>query len=169
MKGIFKALVVSVGANQDVAVQNWWHFFSQPASTAHGTCKLSASQHQAIRSSPKRWISKNLSVALFEYYAFLTQDAFYNVSIFFYFFATKSTARQLSMHYQCAKLCRKAATFRVAMICDNETMVFYMNDVFEVLSKLNVYVHGVRTIPMGFKTKLNTFFAKPWFGRKKGN
>ncbi len=23
---------------------------------------------------------------------------------------------------------------------------------------LNMYVHGVRTIPVGFKTKLNTFF-----------
>ncbi len=24
-------IVVSVVANQDVAVQNWWHFFSQPS------------------------------------------------------------------------------------------------------------------------------------------
>ncbi len=28
---------MSVVANQDVAVQNWWHFFSQPASNVHGT------------------------------------------------------------------------------------------------------------------------------------
>ncbi len=69
------------------------------------------------------------------------------------------------MHYQFAKRCTKAATFRVALICDNKTTVFCMNDVFEVLSKLHVYVYVVRTIPMGFKTKLNTFFAKPWFGR----
>ncbi len=33
-----------------------------------------------------------------------------------------------------------------------------MDDVFELLSKLNVHVHGVRLIPVGFETKLNTFF-----------
>ncbi len=41
-----------VVANQDVAVQNWWHFFSQPASNVHGTCKLSVSHHRTISSSP---------------------------------------------------------------------------------------------------------------------
>ncbi len=41
-----------------------------------------------------------------------------------------------------------------------------MDDVFELLSKLNVYVHGVRLIPVGFKTKLNTFFDIPRFGRE---
>ncbi len=33
-----------------------------------------------------------------------------------------------------------------------------MDDVFEVLRKLNLYVQGVRLIPVGFKTKLNTLF-----------
>ncbi len=33
-----------------------------------------------------------------------------------------------------------------------------MDDVFEVFSKLNVYVQGVRTIHVSFKIKLNTFF-----------
>ncbi len=32
-----------------------------------------------------------------------------------------------------------------------------MDDAFKVLSKLNVYVQGVRTIPVADKTKLNTF------------
>ncbi len=41
-----------------------------------------------------------------------------------------------------------------------------MDDVFELLSKLNVYVQGVRLIPVGFQTKLNTFLTKPWFGRE---
>ncbi len=45
-----------------------------------------------------------------------------------------------------------------------------MDDVFELLSKQNVYVKGVRLIPVGFKTKLNTFFdiAVVW-KRKRGN
>ncbi len=33
-----------------------------------------------------------------------------------------------------------------------------MDDVFELLSRQNVYVQGVRLIPVGFKTKLNTLF-----------
>ncbi len=33
-----------------------------------------------------------------------------------------------------------------------------MDDVFELLGKLNVYVQGVRLMPVGFQTKLNTFF-----------
>ncbi len=165
MKGIFKVLVVSGVANQNVVVQNWW-----PASTVHGTCKLSVSHHQAIRSSPMSWLSKNLSVALLKHYAFLTQDAFYDVSIFIFFFVTKSTVRQLSMHYQFAKLCRKAATFGVALICDNETTVFYTNDVFEVLSKLNVHVQWVRTIRVGLKTRLKIFFGiSVACKRKRGN
>ncbi len=52
----------------------------------------------------------------------------------------------------------KTATDPVALISDNETSVFYMDDVFEVLSKLNVHVQGVRTICVGFKTKLKIFF-----------
>ncbi len=45
-----------------------------------------------------------------------------------------------------------------------------MDDVFELLSKLNVYVQGVRLIPVGFKTKLHTRFdiAVVW-KRKRGN
>ncbi len=44
-----------------------------------------------------------------------------------------------------------------------------MDDVFELLSKLNAYVQGVRLIPVGFKTKLNTLFdiAVGW-KRKRG-
>ncbi len=45
-----------------------------------------------------------------------------------------------------------------------------MDDVFELLSKLNEYVQGVRLIPMGFKTKLNTFFdIAAVRKRKRGN
>ncbi len=45
-----------------------------------------------------------------------------------------------------------------------------MDDVFELISKLNVYVQGVGLIPAGFQTKLNTFFdiAVVW-KRKRGN
>ncbi len=45
-----------------------------------------------------------------------------------------------------------------------------MDDVFELLSKQNVYVLGVRLIPGGFKTKLNTLFDIDvvWM-RKRGN
>ncbi len=45
-----------------------------------------------------------------------------------------------------------------------------MDDAFELLSKQNVYVQGVRLIPVGFQTKLNTFFdiAMVW-KRKQGN
>ncbi len=45
-----------------------------------------------------------------------------------------------------------------------------MDDVFELLSKQNVYVQGVRLIPVGFQTQLNTFFdiAGVW-KRKRGN
>ncbi len=45
-----------------------------------------------------------------------------------------------------------------------------MDDVFELLSNLNVYVQGVRPIPVGFQTKLHTFFdiAVVW-KRKRGN
>ncbi len=45
-----------------------------------------------------------------------------------------------------------------------------LDDVFELLSKLNVYVQGVRLRPVGFQTKLNTFFdiAVVW-KRKRGN
>ncbi len=52
----------------------------------------------------------------------------------------------------------------------NETSVFCMVDVLELLSKLNVYVQGVRLIPVGFKTKLSTFFDKAAARkRKRGN
>ncbi len=45
-----------------------------------------------------------------------------------------------------------------------------MDDVFELLSKLNVYVQGVRLIPVGFQTKLNPFFDKAMvWKRKRGN
>ncbi len=40
----------------------------------------------------------------------------------------------------------------------NETSFFCMDDVFELLSKLNVYVQGARLISVGFQTQLNTFF-----------
>ncbi len=45
-----------------------------------------------------------------------------------------------------------------------------MDDVFELLSKLNMYVQGVRLITVGFKTKLNTFFDIAVVRkRKRGN
>ncbi len=52
----------------------------------------------------------------------------------------------------------------------NETSFFCMDDVFELLSKQNVYVQGVRLMLVGFKTKLNTLFdiAVVW-KRKRGN
>ncbi len=45
-----------------------------------------------------------------------------------------------------------------------------MDDVFELFSKQNVYVQGVRLILEVFKTKLNTLFdlAVVW-KRKRGN
>ncbi len=86
MKLISRTFVVSVVANQDVAVQNWWRFFSQPASNVHGTCKLSGSHHRTISISPMSWLSKNLSVALLQYYAFLKLDTFYVEFMFFFLF-----------------------------------------------------------------------------------
>ncbi len=74
---------MSVVANQDVAVQNWWHFFSQSASNVHGTCKLSVSHHQTINSSPMSLLSKNLSVSLLQYYAFLKLDTFHEGLVFY--------------------------------------------------------------------------------------
>ncbi len=74
--------------------------------------------------------------------------------------------------------CLKNAIGSLCPICDprsfdlcNETSAFCMDDVFELLSKLNVYVQGVRLIPVGFQTTLNTFFfdtAMVW-KRKRGN
>ncbi len=71
-----------------MAVQNWLHFLSQPASTVLGTRKLRFSHHPNIISSFMRLdfqfanaerphtIAKNLGVALLECYAFRTPDAF---------------------------------------------------------------------------------------------
>ncbi len=52
------------------------------------------------------------------------------------------------------KICHSPRSFDLC----NETSVFCMDDVFELLSKLNVYVQRVRLIPVGVQTKLNTFF-----------
>ncbi len=38
-----------------------------------------------------------------------------------------------------------------------KTLLFYIDDVVELLGWLNVYVQGVRIIPVGVKTKMNTF------------
>ncbi len=46
-----------------------------------------------------------------------------------------------------------------ASTCDYETSVFYMDDVFKVLRKLDVYAKGFRTMPVGSKTKLNSGLA----------
>ncbi len=54
----------------------------------------------------------------------------------------------------------KRTTVHVALICATKPRFFCMDDVFELLSKLNVYVQGVRLIPVGLKTKLNTLFDK---------
>ncbi len=88
-----------------------------------------------------------------EYYAFLKRDAFYEVCFFLIF---------------CYDINSKASFYALS-VCKT----VYENaehDVFELLSKLNVYVQGVRLIPVGFQTKLNTFFdiAVVW-KRKRGN
>ncbi len=107
-------------ANHDVAVQNGWHFFRQPSSNVHVTCKLSVSHHQTISSSPMSWLLKNISVALLEYYAFLTLDAFYEeflcCSIFCYKINSEATFYALSV---CETVCEntKPATARLAFIC----------------------------------------------------
>ncbi len=64
------------------------------------------------------------------------------------------------MHYRFAKLRREYKTCHSPRRFDlcNETSVFCMDDVFELLSKLNVYVEGVRLRIVGFQTILNTFF-----------
>ncbi len=48
--------------------------------------------------------------------------------------------------------------------CKHDPQLSYnnMDDVFELLIKQNVYVQGVWLIPVGFQTKLNTFF---WHSR----
>ncbi len=53
------------------------------------------------------------------------------------------------MHDRFAKLYEntKAATIRVASTYDYGTSVVYMCEVFELLSKANVYAQKVRTIP----------------------
>ncbi len=47
----------------------------------------------------------------------------------------------------------------VTSTCDYETAVFYTDDVFKVLRKLDVHAKGLRTVPVGFKTKLNSGLA----------
>ncbi len=152
MKWISRTFVVSVVANQDVAVQIWWHFFSQPASNVHGTCKLSVSHHRTISSSPMNWLSKNLSVALLEYYAFLKLDAFYEEFIFFLIFCYKINSEAGFYAFglrSCVREYKTCHSPRSFDLC-NETSVFCMDDVFELLSKLNLYVQGMRLIPKGF-------------------
>ncbi len=58
-------------------------------------------------------------------------------------------------------------TVRVALVCDNETSIFNIDDVFEAISKLNVYVQEVRTITAVVKTNINTFFDKAVACKKK--
>ncbi len=112
-------------------------FFSQSASNVHGTCKLSVSQHQTISSSPMSWLSKNLSVALLEYYAFLTLDAFNEEFLCFSNFCCKinseATFYALSV---CETVCENKKTCHCQLSIDlcNETSVFYMVDVFEVFN-----------------------------------
>ncbi len=48
----------------------------------------------------------------------------------------------------------KAAAVRVETTFNYETSVSFKDGEFEILSNLNVYVQGVRTIPVGFKTEL---------------
>ncbi len=54
------------------------------------------------------------------------------------------------------KTCHNPRSFDLC----NETSVFCMDDVFELLSKLNVYVQGVPLISVGFRTQFffDTFF-----------
>ncbi len=57
-------------------------------------------------------------------------------------------------------LCKNARfiTRITVVVVRTAASVFCMDDAFELLSKLNVYVQGVRLIPVGFTTKLNTLF-----------
>ncbi len=120
MKWISRTFVVSVVANLDVAVQNWWHFFSQPTSNVHGTCKLSVSYHRTISSLPMSWLSKDLSVDLLEYYTFLKLDAFYEELMFFFYFCYKINSEA---SFYALPVCEtvyeniKPVTVRVALIC----------------------------------------------------
>ncbi len=120
MKWLSRTFVVSVVANQDVAVQNLWHFFSQPASNVHSICKLPDSHHRTISSSPMSWLSKNLRVALLEYYAFLKLDAFYEELMFFLIFCYKINSEA---SFYALPVCEtvyentKPATVHVAFIC----------------------------------------------------
>ncbi len=59
--------------------------------------------------------------------------------------------------FHALSVCETCHSPRSFDLC-NETSVFCMDDVFELLSKLNLYVQGVRLIPVGLKTKLNTLF-----------
>ncbi len=108
-----------------------------------------------------------------EYYAFLTLDAFYEEFLCFSNICCKinseATFYALSV---CETVCENKKTCHCPLSIDlcNETSVFYMVDVFEVLNKLNVYVQGVRTIPVGFKAQPFIFFdAAVVWKRKRGN
>ncbi len=61
------------------------------------------------------------------------------------------------MHYQFAKLCTRRQNLPLSR--SFETSVFFKDNVFKVLSKLDAYVQGVRSIQVGFKMQLNTFLA----------
>ncbi len=78
---------------------------------------------------------------------------------FFYELSVRNSVREY-------KTCHSPRSFDLC----NETSVFCMVDVFELLSKLHVYVQGVRLISVCFKTKLNTFFdIAAVRNRKRGN
>ncbi len=169
----FVVLVPRVVVNQDVAVQNRWHFLSHPAFNVHGTCKLSVTRHQTISSSLMRldflfdnaeWfhiISKNLGIALYGlvrfpntwcilcFWRFWCMTLFAVISTPFYTLWACDTVYENT----------KAAMVHVTSTCDYKTSVFYIDDVFNVLRKLDVYAKGFQTMPVGFKTKLNSGLA----------
>ncbi len=88
-----------------------------------------------------------------EYNAFLKLDAFYEE---FMCFSTFCYNINSDASFYALLVCEtvyentKPATVRVALICATKPSFFCMDDVFELLSKPNVYVQGVRLIPVGF-------------------
>ncbi len=106
-------------------------------------------------------------------HAFIKLDAFYEEVIFFLIFFLLNQQWGVFLCIiglqNCVREYKTCHSPRSFDLC-NDTSVFCMDDVFELLSKLNVYVQGVRLIPVGFQTKLNTLFdiAVVW-KRKRRN
>ncbi len=100
------------------------------------------------------WLSKTLSVALLEYYAFLKLDAFYEEFMFFSIFLLLN---QQWGEFLCIiglrncvrehNSCHSPRSFDMRL----RNLSFLHGWCVEVEVKLNMHVHGVRTVPVGFK------------------